>query len=155
MKEIQLTQGMVALVDDEDYERLSQYKWSAVKQGGTYYAIRSSKDRVTIRMHREVLGLTDRKIFCDHINHNGVDNQKHNLRTCTATQNQHNQISRTGVSKYKGVSVNGKSKKWLARIGIDYMRIVLGYYNSEEEAAMAYDAKARELYGEFACCNFN
>jgi hypothetical protein len=160
MKEIQLTQGMVALVDDEDFERLSQYKWYALADGNTFYARRhirgeDGKQKV-IQMHREILKLTAKNIECDHINHNGIDNQKHNLRCCTRAENSMNQMSRRGSSsKYKGVSWYKTKCKWCSQIRVNGLLINLGYYDNEEDAAKVYDAKARELFGEFAYLNFN
>jgi hypothetical protein len=159
MKEIPLTQGMVALVDDEDFERLSQYKWYAWKSGNAFYATRNITLRKGVqgqmKMHREILNLTDRKIYCDHINHNGLDNQKHNLRACTSSENQMNTISKTGVSQYKGVCWYKQGETWAAQIMIHRKRIHLGCYDSEEDAAKAYDEAAKLYFGEFACLNFN
>lgn len=161
MKTIQLTQGKVALVDDEDFEQLNEYKWCAVKSENTWYAIRNklvseTRDNGTIRMHREVLGLLRRdKIEVDHRNHNGLDNQKQNLRICTHAENHHNQIkAKKGRSIYKGVSVDNRYKTWVSRIRINNTPIYLGSFRSEIEAAKAYDRKAVEIFGKFAYLNF-
>lgn len=109
-KEIKLTQGQVAIVDDADYERLAKYKWYAQFQGRSWYAFRkpwdkSKKRYFTVCMHREIMGLVcgDKKQV-DHINHDGLYNRKSNLRICTATENRRNQQKTRGSSKYKGVS---------------------------------------------------
>ena len=101
MKAIQLTRGYKALVDDADYEWLNKWKWYAVKGTSTYYVMTYIKNRST-RMHRLILGLTDPKILGDHKDHNGLNNQRHNIRICTISENQKNKISR-GSSKYLGV----------------------------------------------------
>ena len=107
-------------------------------------------------MHREVLGLKYAdKLHVDHKNHNGLDMCKCNLRPCNHKQNQQNRISHNGKSKYKGVSCNPRlRKKWYAQIQGPNKRIYLGAYFTEEEAALAYNKKALELFGEFAFTNF-
>ena len=88
IKLIPLTQGKFAIVDAEDYDRLSQYKWQAEKHKTTFYAKRKSKYK-SIKMHREILKPSNGMI-CDHKNHNGLDNRRCNIRLCTHAQNQHN-----------------------------------------------------------------
>lgn len=158
MKEIPLTQGMFAMVDDSDYEELMKYKWYSKYDGNTFYAARNSvrqdKKQKTLRMHRLILGLTDKKILCDHINHNGLDNQKCNIRICTRAQNQYNKIPQGGASRYKGVSWHEKNGKWRADININKEQIYLGLFADELDAARAYDKKAKELFGEYAWLNF-
>ena len=164
MKEIQLTQGQVALVDDEDYEWLNQWQWQADKSNDTYYAIRSSKKtdgdydykkRRKIKMHRVILGLSDPSIEGDHIDHNGLNNQRQNLRPSTPQQNRCNSSKRKNyTSKYKGVSWYNKTKKWKAQIQANKKKLGLGYFWHEEEAAREYDKKAKELHGEYANLNF-
>lgn len=140
------------LVDDEDYEWLSKYRWHVYKHCHTYYA-RRIKDGKPFFMHREILGLTDPKIMTDHEDHNGLNNQRGNLRIADSSQNNSNRRSLTGTSKYKGVCWNEKRKKWRSYICVNKVRSDLGCYETEEEAAMAYDRKALELHGEFACLN--
>lgn len=157
MKEIKLTQGKVALVDDEDFEELSKFKWCALKAPKTYYAIRRGNDfkKSTIYMHREILKLTDSKIQGEHKDNNGLNNQKSNLRTCTNSENQRNKTCKiNGTSNYKGVYWNKKNKKWDVRICINKKRTYVGHFKNEIEAAKAYDKKAKELFGEFAYLNF-
>ncbi len=118
MKKIKLTQGKYAIVDDAYYEWLNQWKWRAVRncKGGNWYAIRTGypggEPRV-IYMHRLVLGLTDPKVYCDHTNHNGLDNRRKNLRSATNAQNQHNRRKSraTCSSQYKGVCRDKKKRK--------------------------------------------
>lgn len=159
MKEIILTQGKVALVDDEDFEELNKYKWYAYKSRNTFYAGRKlrlgvNKKRIVI-MHRELLGLKDSKLKGDHIDHNGLNNQKYNLRIATNAENCKNQMPRKGFSsKYKGVCWHKRDKMWNANIRINERQKHLGYFDNEIEAAKAYDAMAKLHFREFACLNF-
>ncbi len=156
MKRIPLSKGMFALVDDEDYERLAKYYWCARKGRNTFYADRSVKLNgkwTTISMHREIFGLPKNKQI-DHADHNGLNNQKYNLRICTPAQNQQNRLPYKGFSsRYKGVGWAKDDKKWRSYIYPNYKFVSLGYFDSEIEAANAYDAKAKELFGEFARLN--
>ncbi len=157
MKEIKLTQGYFALVDDEDFEYLNQFKWQVFlkKNGNTCYAQRSYKKGKNISMHREILGLTDPKIQGDHIDGNGLNNQRYNLRTATHTQNQRNRKNFIkGTSKYKGVSWDKKNKKWIVRIRNGGKQIYLGHFLDEIEAAKKYDEMAKIYHKEFAYINF-
>ncbi|MGD2093527.1 MAG: HNH endonuclease [Phycisphaerales bacterium] len=150
---IVLTQGKYAIVDAEDYERLSRHKWCAGKSKYTFYAHRGVTGG-TIKMHREIMH-APKGMVCDHKNHNGLDNRKSNLRVCTSAQNQYNKKAKEGCSsRYKGVVRRGNYKRWRARIGFNRKRIHIGDFKSEKEAATAYDDKAVELFGEFACLNF-
>jgi hypothetical protein len=162
MKEIPLTQGKVVLVDDEDFGRLSKHRWHAWRgRGFIWYAVRNGQrvagKRSKVRMHREVLCCSG-GMEVDHRNGNGLDNQKGNLRVATDTQNAQNRrkISRRAgkppASPYKGVRSRAASK-WEARIIVEGKALSLGRFSSEEDAARAYDAKARELFGKFAKLN--
>ncbi len=163
MKEIQLTQGYVALVDDEDYERVSQFKWFAdLDKNEVVYAKRqvrlhkrtNSKYRAQ-RLHRFILGVTDPKINVDHKDHNGLNCQKENLRRCTSQQNSWNsrKSARKRTSKYKGVSKHTFGK-WVANIMDNKKLRYLGIFSQEIDAAKAYDAAAQQVFGEFALLNF-
>ena len=162
MKQIELTQGKVAIVDNADYNWLNQYRWFVYKaQTGSFYAIRHSPTkngkRHTIYMSRQILGLAfGDKRQGDHIDHNTLDNQRINLRICSRQENQRNRnlVSNTS-SRFKGVNWHRRSRKWMARIGINRKRIHLGCFVDEEMAALAYDMVARKVFGKFACLNFN
>lgn len=115
MKLIKLTQGKFAKVDDVDFNWLNQWSWQAHTRCGIFYArraIHKNGKTTTIIMHRLILGLTDPKIYGEHRNGDGLNNQRHNLRTATSSQNQMNNRTTTGASKYKGVTKN-KKRKWL------------------------------------------
>lgn len=161
MREIGLTQGQVALVDDADYEELSKYKWYSLKNcWGDFYAVRKSPiqegKRFTIYMHRQLLGLDYRdKREGDHQNHNTLDNRQDNLRVCTHFQNMRNQkLSLNQSSKFKGVTWDKCVKKWQASIYVNGKSKNLGRFLMEEIAALAYDMVAIREFGEFACLNF-
>ena len=139
------------MVDDTDYGLLKKWKWHAMWNGNTFYAARANPDKrgSTIFMHQMILGVKGG----DHINGNGLDNQRSNLRACTVSQNGMNARPRANcISKYKGVTFKKtlKIRPWQAGIVINQKRIHLGYFPSEEEAALAYNRKATELFGEFA-----
>jgi hypothetical protein len=161
MKEIKLTQGLVALVDDEDFDYLNQWKWYAYKNGNVYYTKRNlTINGITtqITMHSDIIKILD-GMMVDHIDHNGLNNQKHNLRLCTHAQNQHNRL-RNKVNKtgFKGVYyyTNKRNGNVLIKafIKINGNKNHIGYFNTTIDAARAYDKKAIELFGEFACTNF-
>lgn len=159
MKKIPLSRGLEAIVDDADFDRLSKYKWyaSSTKNKRACYALRHDRtdgDRV-VQMHRDVLCLA-RGMYVDHVDGNGLNNRRANLRPSTPSQNSRNRFAhRDGRSKYKGVSKTRRfEKSWRAQIWSGHRNISLGSFGSEVEAAKAYDAAARELYGEFARLNF-
>lgn len=154
MKSIPLSQGKFALVDDEDFDYQNQWKWSAQKHQNTFYAVRhpAGKKNETIYMHREIMK-TPAGMLTDHIDHNGLNNQRYNLRICNNAKNQFNGQKRpNNTSGYKGViKVRGG---WEARLVKDDKRVFRKVFRSLEEAALAYDEAAREHYGEFASLNF-
>lgn len=155
MKEILLSRGMVALVDDEDYEWLNQWKWYAHKKRNTYYARRSciiNGLTYNLMMHRIILGLTDNNICCDHKDMNGLNNQRFNLRIATVSQNSANRRSLKGSSsKYLGVYKFGN--RWRAKIRCNKKQESIGCFKTEKEAGLAYNLRATELHGEFANLN--
>ena len=160
MRQIQLTQGKVALVDDADYDWLKQWEWSALRnRSGHFYTARNSqmknKKQYLIFMHREILGLGyGDKREADHQNHNQLDNRQDNLRICTHQQNNMNRKSnQNATSGYKGVSWHRKNKKWRADIETNKKKKYLGSFISEKEAALAYNEAAMNLFGEFAFLN--
>jgi AP2 domain/HNH endonuclease len=160
MKRIPLTKGQFALVDDDDFGRLSAYKWRAQFSRCTdsYYAARSSPmvngKCDTILMHREIMSAKPGEQV-DHINHNTLDNQQRsNLRLCTARQNRANERMRsTNTSGYKGVSWDKSREKWLARTSVDGALKNVGRYATAREAAIAHDTVAVRHNGEFALTN--
>lgn len=156
MKEIQLSQGKVALVDDEDYDWLNQFKWSAAKNAKTYYAIRidfTSGKRKTMTMHRLILNPPD-KMETDHIDGNGLNNMRSNLRLSTSQQNKFNRKP-FGKSKYTGVAVWHRNGRRYIKASIyqDGRTISLGLFPTEEEAALAYNEAALKYRGEYARLN--
>lgn len=164
-KVIKLTLGKFAIVDDEDFEWLNQWKWYAAKGRRTFYVYRgvySSKPgkRTTIRMHRAILGIIDPNIFVDHKDRNGLNNKRDNLRLATDAQNKTNRESTKGAtSKYLGVFLVIQKYKektyryWVAQISKYDKNIHLGYFKTEQEAALAYNKAAIKLHGEFANLN--
>ena len=155
MKEIQLNRGMVALVDDEDFERVNQFKWYAKKSKRTYYAVHTIHKHGKIKMHRFILNVNNADIQVDHVDRNGVNNQKENMRLCTNRQNTYNKSPKPNCSsKFKGVSILKNKKSYRARINKGEKLIHLGCFEVEEDAARMYDKIAKELFGEFAYLNF-
>lgn len=157
IKTIPLTHGKVAIVDASDYEWLSQWNWYTRLNGHKFYAERmvgGRKNQRQIYMHRLILNAPS-GVQVDHIDGDGLNNTRANLRFATAQQNGWNRPApRTNTSGYKGVHWVKKDKKWTATIRINGKTYGLGYHDSPEEAAHAYDRAARELHGEFAFCNF-
>lgn len=154
--------GLMAMVDDEDYELVSQYKWNALwtrELGRTRtspYAgtlLRRDGQRVRSRVLMHVLIMGHRGV--DHVNHNGLDNRRSNLRPATNSQNAANRRPYAGrSSRFKGVSWDKQKSRWFVLITVNGRRRYLGRFRDEEAAARAYDAAARELFGGFACLNF-
>lgn len=151
---IPLTQGKFAIADADDYEDLNKYKWCVLKShNNKFYAVRR-KNNKTIIMHRQIMN-APAGLVVDHIDGNSLNNRKSNLRICTQAQNIHNSRPRRNrSSKYKGVFWDKVNKKWSASIRKGDKRIYLGGFDDEIEAALAYDRKAEELFGEFAYLNF-
>ena len=158
MKEIILTKGYVALVDDCDYEKVAIHSWYAATT--TYRAdgtprIYAAKGTNPCYMHRFILQAA-KLTMVDHIDGNTLNNQRANLRLCTNAENSRNSKGTKGTtSKYKGVHFRRAGQDWLAQITCNYKNIYIGIYKTEVLAAKAYDQKAKELFGAFARCNFN
>lgn len=155
VKKIPLTQGQVALVDDEDFDFLNQWKWQAFfdKKLNGFYAVRGAKRedigfkfRRRIFMHR-IIAKTPNGKMTDHINHNSLDNRKNNLRIVTNRQNQQNRRGKYS-SRYPGVCWNKRDKKWRARLKINGKYKFLGNFNSEDEAFEMYKNAVHDLTGE-------
>jgi hypothetical protein len=158
---IPLTKGLVAIVSPEDYERLAKYKWHSARHGRSIYAqhgtgsAKSGRRRgYLVMMHREVMGVEDAR-YVDHANHNGLDNRRSNLRIATWAENCWNKRKPIGrsSSRFKGVMWDKRRGTWHAMIGHNGRKIFIGYFDDEEEAAKAYDAKAKDVFGEFAALN--
>lgn len=141
---------MVATVDDEDFDLVNQYRWRAEHHRYTWYAM-SGRAR---RMHTLITGFTQ----TDHVNGNGLDNRRENLREATNAENRRNQQKQTKrltSSQYKGVTYNHSCHKWQAQIKVDGKKKYLGVFALEVDAALAYDVAARQYFGVFARPNFS
>lgn len=155
-KEIELTKGKVALVDDEDFETVRRHKWFAMPAGDLWYAARTSSlpVRKIILLHRFILD-APADALVDHKNQNGLDCRRNNMRLATKVQNGRNRDKpKNNKSGYKGVSWHKQKKKWRAYIIADSGYRHLGYFGTPEEAAITYDEAAKSLHGEFARTNF-
>lgn len=157
MKKIPLTQGKYALVDDADYECLKQFNWRIRITGRQVYAIRDlpkhKGKRRTMPIQRFLLNAHP-PLYIDHINSDGLDNRRSNLRICTKQQNNMNQRPQVGKSSvYKGVTWRTRDKIWAAQIHINKKTIHLGHFKLETDAARAYNEAAKIYFGEFAKLN--
>jgi len=141
MRKIKLTKNQYALVDNDDYDFINKWKWYAMKQPNTYYACRDVRRRGkkrTLWMHR-LINKTPRKLKTDHINGNGIDNRKKNLRTATHQQNMINSVRRKKLySKYRGVTWHKRNQVWMAQITMNYKNVYLGDFKTEKAASNAY-----------------
>jgi hypothetical protein len=159
VKEIQLTKGMVALVDDEDFNLVSQFNWCALcrSPGGGMYAVRTigpKQRRQHLSLHGFLMGTRD-GLEVDHIDLNGLNCQRSNMRWATRSQNLANKRKTAqNTSGYKGVSRRARDRRWIATIYVENRPIYLGSFETREEAADAYDDAARKHYGQFARLNF-
>ena len=154
---IRLTQGQFAVVDEADFEWLNKFEWYAIKEEKSYYAARSIKENgrhMQRQMQMDILGGINGVDLIDHKNNNGIHNFRSNLRFCTVQENNRNHRPKKMTSNFKGVYWSNRNKKWVSSIGFNYKTIHIGYFTSEEDAARAYDTKAKELHGEFAYLNF-
>lgn len=154
MRTLPLSQGLVALIDDEDFSFLSKFKWSAYKGRTTYYAVRQDPDRRTsIPLHRQIMGNPVGKLV-DHRNRNGLDNRKRNLRVCDKGQNLQNRgPQKNSKSGLKGVSWCARDKVWTVSICSEGRIVRLGYFDCPNEGVKAYNRAARRLHGKFAFLN--
>lgn len=154
---IMLTRGKLAVVDNADVMYLQQWKWHAIRGRVTDYAVRKERDGSTIYMHRQLAAAAGGQQV-DHIDHDGLNNQRANLRVCSHTENRWNhhgpnrKVGRS--SKFQGVSWNSKHGRWYAFIKEGGRAKYLGHFGSELEAARAYDRAAKASRGEFASLNF-
>jgi hypothetical protein len=155
-RRIPLTQGKFAIVDPEDYQRLNKVKWHTCGKRGVFYARQNKRingKQVTTLMHRAVVSVPNDMVV-DHINHNGLDNRKANLRPATRSQNICNSLPRQHSSRFKGVAFDKVRKKWEVQVAYRGQKICLGRFVDEIEAAKAYDEAAKKYQGEFAVLNF-
>ena len=147
---IPLSRKRIAIIDEEDYEKVSKYKWYCSSVG---YANHKSKG-ACLAMHRYILDLNDRKMTVDHINGNKLDNRRCNLRICTQRLNTKNKTKQyDNKSGYKGVYLHS-SKKWVTNISVDNKTVYVGIFSDIIKAAKAYDEAAVKYYGEYAKLNF-
>lgn len=153
MKEIKLTQGKVAIVDDEDFEKINQHKWYCMTSGKGFRACRSAggrKHKIQIYMHHDIAGKIS-GLHVDHINGDGLDNRADNLRWCLVKENIRNSRKKIGfTSKYKGVCWVKRTNRWHATITVDRVSKYIGSSKIEEEAAKMYKEAAEHYFGKFA-----
>lgn len=148
MKEISLNNGFFAKVDDNLFDDLNKFVWRSLNDTYARMFVMSDGVRKTVLMHRYILNVTDPSIKIDHIDGDGFNNCIHNLRVCSHQQNMqnHNRLFKNNTSGYRGVSFHKKTNKWRATIkGFKH----IGLFDTAEEAALAFDNKAKELFGEF------
>lgn len=158
MKKIPLTRGKVAVIDDKDYVYVEPFKWCAMPNGTTWYAITNvrcpdGKQR-QVRMHRLLMGVKRRDgMEVDHVNHNGLDNRRNNLRVCTHQQNMCNGKAKRGKSRFRGLSWDASRQWWRVSLRVYGRDRYVGIYKDEMQAALGYDLAALRTHKEYACCN--
>jgi len=159
MKQIPLSQGKFALIDDEDYERVSKYKWCVNSSG---YAVRSFRElqangnykQKAMKMHRFIMNANEGDGIIDHRDTIRINNQKYNLRVASFVENLRNQkINKNNKSGFKGVRLHKPSSLYIAQIGINGKQKHIGYFKCPVEAAKAYNEAAIKYFGEFAQLN--
>ena len=158
------------IIDSEDWDKVKEHRWCILGMRCPYTVTsmphpdggwfinptdgRRRTRRTPLKLHHFIMGKPQKGLVVDHINHNGLDNRKDNLRFVTKAQNGQNSRShRDSASAYKGVSWFTRANKWGARIKDKNKRIFLGYFTCEHDAALAYNKKAKELFGEYALLN--
>lgn len=145
MKQIKLTQGKFAIVDDEEFEYLNQWKWHCSNRG---YAIRTQKNK-KIFMHR-IINNTPKELFTDHINGDILNNRKVNLRACTTSQNGFNRkLNINNTSGYKGIVWHKRDNKWQVQIKAGSKNKYIGSFSDQREAIQIYNKIALQEFGEF------
>lgn len=159
MKQIQLTKGYFTTVDDQDFDYLSQFNWGVQINRKRKYAYRKFWDSITRKsytmyMHRDLHNLVDSKIHVDHVDGNGLNNQRVNLRLCSNAQNLMNvPMKKNNKCGLKGVYWETSRQKWKAEIRVNKRKQHLGRFASKYEAAEAYNKAAIKYFGEFAYIN--
>lgn len=161
MKKIELTRGYYVIVDDEDFEWLNQWKWTAcVKKWGIigFRHFRENGKQHTVQMHREILkhhGFNIEDLQIDHINHNTLDNRKEQLRIATPQENSRNtRIHKNNKSGFKGVSWSKSNKKWVTFLRVNKKSKYIGQFDNKIQAAIAYNKACKKIYGEFSHLNY-
>jgi hypothetical protein len=155
-RKIKLTKEVYTLVDNDDFLELSKFKWIAhgnSKKGFRAIVTNKIGEKWVQTSLSDFLMKPSKGMIVDHINHNSLDNRRCNLRICTVRQNSFNRIAQHNLSGYKGVYHKKNMKKWCVRIFYNYKEIHLGSFENIKDAARAYNQKAQELFGEFACLN--
>lgn len=152
MATLPLTKGYMATVDDADFAWLNEWKWTALVTRRLAYAYRRISKTQTLLMHRAILRAASTQIV-DHVDFDGLNNRRDNLRLCTKTQNQAHSRHPIGTTGFRGVTLN-KSAKTIRYVAQSAATGYIGSFDSAEDAAIAYDNIARELYGPFAQLNF-
>lgn len=158
-KIIPLTQGQQAIVDDEDYERVSKYKWWTMKcRKSGFYACRtfrkSNNKRASILLHRFIMNPPE-KMQVDHVDDNGLNCTRSNMRVCTNAENNRNKKLRPdNTSGYKGVTWDKRNKRWNASITVNGKHLYISQFTNPIDAAHAYDEAAKKYHGKFAKLNF-
>ena len=153
MKEIELTKGKVAIVDDQDHSALNHFRWYAHRSGSKMYAATTAKNRSLVYMHRIILDAQP-GYEVDHENGNGLDNRRCNLRLCRHADNLHNRgPQRNSKSHTKGVWWSERDKLWYAQIQSNGKRKGLGSFKTKGDAARAYNEAALQEHGAFALLN--
>lgn len=159
MIEIPITKGQTAIIDDEDYGKISPFQWCCHGDGYAARGYHENGKVVILKMHHAVFGKPPAGYVIDHINGNKLDNRKCNLRLVTQQQNCFNSkkriapVSGKKPSRFKGVGWRENRKKWRSRITFNGKRYYLGQYETEEEAALAYNKAAKSFFGEYAKLN--
>ncbi len=141
---------MFAVVDDDDYQFISQWKWRADRSSTTFYAARSERGK-RVRMHRQILGLQDGEVGVDHKNRNGLDNRRGNLRRATQSQNCFNRdFRKCNKSGEIGVFWHKAVRGWRSKIQVNGRQIWLGYFKNKSDAIRARREATKKYFGEFA-----
>ena len=157
-RRIHLTEGKFAIVDPQDFYKFNNFEWCLKEERKCFYAVRFNnrcgKNSTIVSMHRLIMNPTD-GLLVDHKNRDGLDNRRENLRIATHSQNECNKLQKKNTSsQFMGVSFDKHRGKWSSSIGFELKKIWLGRFDSEIDAAKAYDATAKKYFGEFARFNF-